>query len=138
MANDWAWLQNDEQRQLVTAAAMLVDALDKSGVFDARLELPKTIAPAVAALRSALADVGVVSVIEQGNVPAELARLGVLDLEPDSYKLDHHKVYPTAKPLPEQWKCPYCGYGEYRNRHDWEQRFADHLDGCDNNPRRAR
>jgi hypothetical protein len=105
---DWTWLQNDAQRRLVTAAALLVDALDKSGVFDARLELPQNIAPAVATLRSALADIGVVSVIEQGNVPAELARLGAV--EPDNYQpprkigtdvLDVPHVVSMDPPTPE-------------------------------------
>lgn len=32
--------------------------------------------------------------------------------------------------LPPQWTCPHCGYGEYKNRDDWQVRFADHLDYC--------
>lgn len=36
--------------------------------------------------------------------------------------------------LPEEWHCPYCNYGEYRNRADWERRAADHIDQCDKRP----
>lgn len=37
---------------------------------------------------------------------------------------------PSAPNLPEQWNCPFCGYGEYKNRADWDRRLSNHIDYC--------
>lgn len=40
----------------------------------------------------------------------------------------------VPRQLPEEWHCPYCDYGEYKNRDDWERRAADHVDTCYDKP----
>lgn len=36
-----------------------------------------------------------------------------------------------------QWTCPYCQYRADKNYKNWEERFADHLDRCDQKPQPA-
>lgn len=40
----------------------------------------------------------------------------------------------VTSPLPEQWNCVHCNYGEYKNRDDWATRKAEHERLCPSNP----
>lgn len=56
--------------------------------------------------------------------------------ETEAYLLEREVAeLKKTKALPAQWNCPYCGYGEYRNRADWERRAADHIVECNMRPR---
>lgn len=34
------------------------------------------------------------------------------------------------------WECPFCGYGEYKNRDDWKRRMDDHMAQCGDSMKR--
>jgi hypothetical protein len=41
-----------------------------------------------------------------------------------------HIVHDHKGGVPPQWNCSSCGYGEYKNREDWEARAVEHLKVC--------
>lgn len=49
---------------------------------------------------------------------------------PKTHFLAQGEAQQEHEKLPTQWNCPFCGYGEYKNRDDWKQRVVGHIACC--------